>query len=338
MPVDPIAAIEAELSAVHPDRDIMLTIGVFDGVHLGHQALINELKKRAGESGFLTGLVTFRSHPRLVVHPGSNVLCLTTVEDRIAKLKGLGLDVVVALPFTLETARLSARDFVALLTKHLRMRGLLIGPDFALGNKREGNAAHLKALGREFGFNVDVIRAVRTDDEIISSTLLRHTLGHGDMKKAARLLGHPFYLRAPIVHGTEHGRDMGFPTANQDIPADQALPANGVYVTVTRLNGQSYPSVTNIGIRPTFGRNPRTVETFIIGFAGDIYGKTITVDFMDRLRGETRFNSPAELKAQIVKDVARTRDILGSDVIPQAGPAESSGVEVKASRQNGGLT
>lgn len=310
MTPDPASQIAELLSRVKPERDSVLTIGVFDGVHLGHQALLRELRARAQQRGMLSGVITFQSHPRRVLQPSARLPFLNGVEDRLRKIRNLGIDLVVAIPFTGEIARLSAREFLAILQKYLNMKGLVVGPDFALGRKREGNIAQLRQLGQEMGFTVEVINPVIVSGEVVSSTLLRNTLARGDMRRAAKMLGQPFYLTGKVVAGTRHGLELGFPTANLEVHPGQALPLNGVYATITDVDGKSYNSVTNIGTRPTFGTNPQTIETFLIDFSGDLYGQTIKVNFIERLRNEERFSSPEDLKRQIQKDVAQARALL----------------------------
>jgi riboflavin kinase/FMN adenylyltransferase len=301
------------LSRVKPRQDSLLTIGVFDGVHLGHQALLGQLKKKAAERSLASGVVTFQSHPRRVLQPSNKLPFLNDVEGRLEKIRGLGIDLVVAIPFTSETARISAYDFIALLRKYLRMKGLVIGPDFALGRKREGNIETLAQLGQDMGFTVDIIKPFTIAGEVVSSTILRNTLANGDIRKTSRLLGHHFYLKGLVVAGTQHGRDLGFPTANLEIHGGQALPPNGVYVTITEIGDRRYASITNIGTRPTFGDNPQTVETYIMDFNGELYGRVIRVSFVDRLRNEVKFKSPEELKNQIARDVAAARALLSRE-------------------------
>jgi riboflavin kinase/FMN adenylyltransferase len=179
-----------------------------------------------------------------------------------------------------------------------------------LGKGREGNAENLNRLGLEYGFTVDIVNASTIGGEIISSTLLRQALAEGNMRKAEKLLGHPFYLKGHIIHGRQHGRVMGFPTANLSVPQEQILPANGVYVSQTRFDGTICPSVTNIGFRPTFGQSERTIETFLLDFNGDLYGQTIQIELVDRLRDEIKFPNMEALKVQIDRDVEQARQIL----------------------------
>ena len=313
MTPDPASQIAEVLSRVKPEKDSVLTIGVFDGVHLGHQTLLSELRNKSQQRGMLSGVVTFQSHPRRMLQPSAKLPFLNGVEDRLRKIRNLGIDLVVAIPFTSETASLTAREFVSILQKYLKMKGLVVGPDFALVKKREGNITHLRQLGQEMGFTVDVIKPVGVSGDVVSSTLLRNTLAHGDLRRATKFLGQPFYLVGKVVPGTRHGSDLGFPTANLEIHPSQALPVNGVYATITEIGDKNYNSVTNIGNRPTFGNNPQTIETFVIDFSGDLYGQTIRVNFIERIRNETPFKRPEELKDQIQKDVAQARAILAKE-------------------------
>jgi riboflavin kinase/FMN adenylyltransferase len=287
----------------------MLSVGVFDGVHIGHQKLLIHLRDEARSRGWLSGVVTFKSHPEVVL--GANkLLWLYDLETRISLIRNLGIDIVVALPFSTELARLTAREFVQLLIKQLKMQGLIVGPDFALGKNREGDASRLKVLGEEMGFSVEVIPVVVIDGLVVSSSNIRQALAIGDMKKVEKMIGRFFSLSGKVVSGDRRGRTLGFPTANLDIKPEQALPADGVYATITHTEDDNLPSVSNIGVRPTFGGTKRLVETYILDFTADLLGHKLTIDLVDRLRGEERFHTVEELKAQMIKDVEQTRRIL----------------------------
>jgi riboflavin kinase/FMN adenylyltransferase len=302
--------VEEHLARVKPQQDTMLSVGVFDGVHIGHQKLLTHLRDEARSRGCLSGVVTFKSHPEVVL--GENkLLWLNDLETRISLIRDLGIDIVVALPFSPELARLTAREFVQLLIKQLRMRGLVVGPDFALGKNREGDASRLKILGEEMGFTFEVIPVVVIDGLLVSSSNIRQALAAGYMKKVEKMIGRLFRLIGKVVSGDRRGRTLGFPTANLDIKPEQALPADGVYATITHTDHDHLPSVTNIGVRPTFGGTKRLVETYIMDFTGDLLGDRLTIDLVDRLRDEERFDTVAELKARMVKDVEQARLILG---------------------------
>lgn len=299
-----------ELAELTPKQETMLTIGVFDGVHLGHQHLIKRLKKQAAERGLLSGVLTFRGHPQEVLYPQMALTFLTSLEERISLIQNLGVEFIAVLSFTAETAQLSARQFVSLLKEQLKMQGLVIGPDFALGRGREGNATVLKALGQELGFTVTSVPQLTVEGQLVSSTRIRETLSRGDIKQVARLLGRHFTLSGVVVTGGERGRVLGFPTANIAPEPGRALPADGVYVTWARVDSKLYRAVTNIGVRPTFGGGERTIETYVLDFNGDLYGRKVALQFIERVRGEIQFATPEELQQQIDSDVERARALL----------------------------
>ncbi len=304
--------VEEELAQASPGKDMLLTIGVFDGVHLGHRYLISQLKKQAREQGLACGVVTFRKHPREVLSTHVRLRYLTTLEERIRLLNKEGVDEVVALSFTPEVAQLGAQQFVGLLQKHLRMRGLVIGPDFALGRSREGHAERLRQLGGEMGFTVTVVPPVKISSDVVSSTAIRNALANGDMKKVHSLTGRLFSLEGRVVSGVGRGRQLGFPTANIDVDVQQALPADGVYATRAYIAGKVHQAVTNIGKRPTFSGEDRTVEVYVLDYQGDMYASHLKIDIVERLRGERKFASAEELKKQIAEDIKQGRAILSS--------------------------
>ena len=302
--------VEAELAEFSLERDTLLTIGVFDGVHLGHKHLIAELTGLARKQGLSSGVITFSRHPREVVSPRTRLPFLTGIEQRIELLKGEGVDEVIPLSFTPELAKLSPREFLKLLKKHLRMRGLVIGPDFALGRNREGDTAALSRLGEEMGFSVTVVPPLKIDCEVVSSTAIRQALAEGDTKRAQKLMGRPFNLHGRVVKGDRRGNELGFPTANLETAAEQALPADGVYTSRAFMDAQAYPAMTNLGLHPTFGGDKRLVEVYLMDYHGDLYGRELTVEIIERLRDEIKFDSPQELKKQIAEDIKRGKAIL----------------------------
>ena len=303
--------VEQELAQAAPQKDTLLTIGVFDGIHLGHRHLLGELVSKAKAAGLLSGVVTFNKHPQLVLQPQAALPSLVSLEERVRLIKSLGVDLVSVLTFTPELAKLDARQFATLLRQHLKMRGLVVGPDFALGQKRQGNVDFLKRLGQELGFSVDVVMPKWVNGDMVSSTAIRQSLAQGDLAKVQRLLGRPFSLEAEVVSGDERGRSLGFPTANLGYSEGQALPKDGVYAARVRFNGDAHPAVLNIGVRPTFGGQKRTVEVYVLDFQGDLYHKTMRVEMTERLRDERKFAGADELTAQIAQDVARARAALG---------------------------
>lgn len=299
-----------ELAKIKPLKDMALTVGVFDGVHLGHRYLIGKVLDRAKSQERLSGVITFYPHPREVLTPELHPGYLASLPERIRLLYDLGVDIVVTLRFNRELAALPAADFIGHLHNDLRMRELVVGSDFALGKGREGTAERLKAIGDEMGFSVTIVDQMSTDEHIISSTAIRRALAEGDTPTAAKLLGRPVFLSGLVVQGARRGRTIGFPTANVAVDKGCVVPANGVYATRASFRGQTFPSVTNIGTRPTFDNGMRTVEVHILDFSGDIYGEIVKLEMVKRLRAETRFSSVDDLKTQISKDVEIARALL----------------------------
>jgi riboflavin kinase/FMN adenylyltransferase len=286
-----------------------VTIGVFDGVHRGHQHLVGMLLENAKGEDLASVAVTFNPHPRSVLRPGMAMTYLTSLEERVEQLQALGLDAVAVLPFTSELAQLSPEDFLKMLVDELQMKLLIVGPDFALGRNRAGTIGVMRQTGERLGFRVEVAPLLAEDGEKVGSSAIRQALAEGDLGLVARLLGRPFSLRGPIVEGDRRGRTLGFPTANIAIGIDHALPAYGVYVTRAHLRESTYESCTSIGIRPTFDVEPRpTVETFIVDFDEDVYGEDLRIELLHRLRGEVKFESAEELVEQMHRDIRDTRE------------------------------
>jgi riboflavin kinase/FMN adenylyltransferase len=306
--------IEQELANTTPQGETLLTIGVFDGVHAGHRYLLKQLNQQATKRNLLSGVVTFNPHPQSVLHPDDQLPWLSDLDDRVTTFQQLGVSVVAVLTFTRKVAQLSARDFVSLLKKYLKMRGIIVGPDFVLGRGGEGNISVLRTLGNELEFTVQVIPPYTISGEVVSSTLIRQALVRGDMRRVEKLMGRRFYLRGKVITSDKRGRLLGFPTANLYIKREQALPDNGIYATFTQVDGKQFPSATNIGIRPTFGQGKEMVETHLLNYQGDLYGKEIRVEFVQKLRDEQRFPSAEELKIQMGKDIQEVGAILAEDL------------------------
>ncbi len=303
-------SVEEELARLSPKKDMLLTIGVFDGVHLGHKYLISQLKEHARQQNLLSGVVTFRQHPQEVLSLQTRLPFLTDIAERTNLLKNEGVDAIITLSFTHELAQLSARQFINLLKKYLRLRGVVIGPDFALGRNREGNTNTLHTLGQDMNFSVTVIPPIVINGEVASSTAIRKALADGDMKRVHNLVGRPFSLHGRVITGAGRGIELGFPTANLDIDPEQALPADGVYATWAYIDDKAYQSMTNIGKRPTFGGSERIVEVYLLDYHSHLYGHELKINIMERLRGEKQFDTAEELKKQITKDIKQGRAIL----------------------------
>ncbi len=290
-----------------------VTIGAFDGVHRGHQHLIRNLVREAHEKGFLASLVTFHPHPSVVLNPSNPTRYLTTPGEKVSILEKMDLDLVAILPFDEKMARMPAREFMELLCKHLNLKELWVGADFALGYQREGNVEVLKKLGREMGFMVRVVEPLYFKGEVISSTRIRRLIALGEVREAAQLLGRYYSLAGEVVKGEGRGRLLGFPTSNLEVRPERVYPADGVYVTYIRLGRDRFWGVTNVGTRPTFDGGKRLVEAHILDFEGDLYGYDLVVEFVERLRPELKFSSVEELKEQIRRDVERAREILARE-------------------------
>ncbi|HEY2980263.1 MAG TPA: bifunctional riboflavin kinase/FAD synthetase [Anaerolineales bacterium] len=290
-----------------------LTVGVFDGVHRGHQKILDALSAGAHADGASAVVLTLDPHPSAVL-TGKDIPMLTTPDERAELLAAHGVDVVITERFTPDLAAVSASEFMSRLTRRLGLARLLIGYDFALGKAREGDAARLTEIGNELKYEVEVVKAVSDESGVISSTAIRRLIGAGDVRAAAERLGHPYSLRGPVVHGDGRGRGIGFPTANIDYPAGKILPANGIYAAWAWLGDERHPAAVNVGVRPTVKSDQiiPTVEAYLLDFDRDIYGRILKLDFVNRLREELKFPSLEELIEQIQLDVARTREILSA--------------------------
>lgn len=306
--------IEYAFGAVAPVGDAVLTIGCFDGVHLGHRRLLERAAHLARERSARAVAVTFWPHPLAVLHPPEPLSLLSTLEEKLALLDGLDeLDATVVMPFTPDLAARSPDEFLALLRAWSSPVALVEGPDFALGRERAGDLAFLRAAGQRSGFTVEVIEA-RDGDERISSARIRRLVREGQVAEAARLLGRPFRLAGEVTVGDQRGRLLGFPTANLRPDARKVLPANGVYAVRVALPGEraaTHPAVANIGVRPTVSSEPKLmIEVHLLDAAIDLYGLTLGVDLIERLREERRFDGLDALRAQIDRDARAARELL----------------------------
>lgn len=293
-------------------RPALVTIGVFDGVHLGHQKLLAGLVARARRDELRAVVVTFHPHPDVVLRRLGGRIYLTRPEEKEALLGAQGIDEVVTLPFDDALSRVSAREFCRQLKQGLNMRALSIGGDFALGHRREGDVGRLRALGRELDFELLVHDLVEGGRGRISSTAIREALEAGDVQGASRWLGRSHSLSGEVVRGEGRGRQLGFPTANIDLWPQQVIPANGVYAGYACLGQERFVAATNVGRRPHFDGEALTVEAFILDFDRDIYGRRLRVSFERRLRAERKFAGVDELVRQIAADVEASRALLGA--------------------------
>ena len=288
-----------------------LTIGVFDGVHRGHQEIIRQLTAGAHANGAPAVVLTFSPHPAVVLN-GIELKWLTTPEERAEILANLGVDVIITHPFDKQTAALSSEEFMALVKQHLGLQKLIVGYDFALGRNRTGNLGRLTEIGREMSYDVLPVAAMQLDGQILSSTLIRQLISEGHVSAAAVKLGRNYALGGPVIRGDGRGRTIGIPTANIDVPLEKVIPANGVYACQAFLGIEKHKAVVNIGVRPTFNSSevaPR-VEAYLLDYDADIYGQILTLQFVERLRGEQKFSGIDALVAQIKIDIAKANDIL----------------------------
>lgn len=306
--------IEEELARSFTERESgrgsALTIGVFDGVHRGHQRLIAKVRQEASDKGCAAGVITFRNHPDSVFNPDFKPRYITALDERIRLIERLGVDFVVPVTFDRAVAGIRARDFAAMLTRRLGMRALVAGPDFAMGYKREGNVDALAAIGAEMGFSVSVVDLLSEGDAAVRSTNIRRALAAGDVDGVAKQLGRNYAVGGVVVSGERRGRTLGFPTANLEVGGDMAIPANGIYATRAFVDGECHMAATSIGTRPTFDGKGRTIEAFLLGFDNILYNKELRLEFVSRLRDELKFDSVEALLEQMALDVEETRAIL----------------------------
>ena len=300
-----------------PIHGTVATIGAYDGVHLGHQAVIAEVRRRAAQIGARSAVVTFDRHPAAVVRPESAPRLLTGIDQKLELLAATGVDATVVVPFDEQASTESAEGFVErVLVGCLGVRTVVVGEDFHFGHQRRGNVALLRAMGEQHGFDVDGLRLVpRVDgvDEPVSSTAIRRALAGGQVEVAARLLGRPFEVRGAVVRGDQRGRQLGFPTANVEVPSAMALPADGVYAGVyVRPDGSRHGCAINLGRRPTFYEHAdhSLLEAHLLDFSGDLYGEAATVEFVAFLRSERKFAGIEALVAQLRHDIDAARVAL----------------------------
>lgn len=292
-------------------RGSAVTIGNFDGVHLGHRALIEDTMDVAAARHLKSVVLSFAPHPAKLLARAASPLLINTREQKVELLSKLGLHALILQKFNSRFAALTPETFVKQrLLRHLNARHVFVGYDFTFGRKREGSVATLTAMGRECGMAVHVIPARLLGSTLVSSTAIRRLVAAGDLRRASELLGRPYFIDGKVVHGRRRGGEMGIHTANL-VTANELIPADGVYATFVYFGGKIYKSVSNIGFNPTFGSAVRTVETHIFNFSNKIYGKTLRLLFIERLRAERKFATAADLVEQIRKDSILARDILG---------------------------
>ncbi|MCY3647363.1 MAG: riboflavin biosynthesis protein RibF [Chloroflexi bacterium] len=301
----------AQLEMAAPTGGSALVMGVFDGVHRGHQALLARLREEGDARGIAPGVVTLHPHPATVLRPDIMPSYLTSLEDRLRLMREAGASWVLPLTFTSELSEVTAEELAEAFHRLLRMEVMVLGPDAAFGRGAPADTPErMRRTGEELGFEVVQIEPLMAGGERCSSTMVRKALGEGDMRAVTDLLGRPYTLAGPVVRGFERGRTIGFPTANISVAADRALPALGVYATVATVAGRELRGATNIGRRPTFDEGHISIETHLLDFEGDLYGERMEIAIVDRVRPEQTFSGPEELRAQIAADVEHVRGVL----------------------------
>jgi riboflavin kinase / FMN adenylyltransferase len=289
-------------------RPTVLTLGVFDGLHLGHQLIMRTVVERARAAGAAPTVITFDPHPRAVLHPESAPPLLQTLDQKVEGFGVLGIEQTIVIRFTPEFSMIRAEDFLRDVVKErLHAKEVYLGRGFAFGHNREGNIELLRQVGNDLGFIAGEVPEVRLRNQRVSSSRIRQLLTDGNVNLARRLLGRPYGVEGPVERGAQRGAGLGFPTANLH-PPNRVIPRNGVYITGALIGGEWRRSVTNVGLRPTFGSDAEpSVETFVMDWAGDLYGDVVRVRFLHRLRDERKFSSMGELTVQIQKDVRRAQ-------------------------------
>ena len=303
-----------------PFKSAVITIGNFDGVHIGHQALFHEVIERADAIGGTAVAMTFEPHPIRVISANGSPPLITLYEQKTELIEKAGLDVLICVPFTRDFAALSARTFVEeVLVRRIGMKAIVVGQDYTFGNKREGTVGLLKQFAEEMGFSVvvaDWIQSHTAVNDRISSTAIRELVMDGELEQANRMLGRNYQIRGTVAHGRDRGgKLLGIPTANI-VLSDELCPKLGVYAVIVEYGNERYPAVANIGFSPTFEDHVFTVEAHILDFGQDIYGETIKVNFVKRLRDEIKFSGIDQLVEQIHQDIADAREILQPHFAP----------------------
>ena len=288
----------------------VITLGNFDGIHLGHQELVRMVIRRAREINGQSMVVTFRPHPLKVLAPEKCPPLISIYEEKIPLFEKLGIDVLVKIPFSLRFAEMTPRQFVKeILCDTLGAKDIFVGYNYRFGKGREGTTQTLKQMGREFGFSVHEVDQISLDGEVISSTKIRQFLKNGEVEHAARLLGRPYAITGIVIKGDSRGKSLGFPTANI-ASKHSIIPSNGVYAVKLLARERCLDGIVNIGVRPTFGTRSLAIEVHVFNFNEDLYGEEITLFFIRKIREEKKFGTPQALIDQITKDISTAKEIL----------------------------
>ncbi|MDP3703800.1 MAG: bifunctional riboflavin kinase/FAD synthetase, partial [Candidatus Omnitrophota bacterium] len=289
---------------------VVLGLGTFDGMHLGHQALLSEVVRIAVEQGGRAAAITFDPHPLAIIAPPPEPFLLTTIEERLRLIASLGIDLVVVIRFDAEFRQISAQEWMELLLRHVRMNDAVCGSNYTFGRDRGGTVELLRGWAEVKGVRVHVVPPVHVGGALVGSTLIRRLLRAGDVAEAARYLGRRYTLRGTVQRGDARGRSLGFPTANLAMPDEKLIPGTGIYAAMVRIERGIHQAAVSIGTRPTFGPGALVVEAYLLEFSGDLYGETLELHFVQRLRDELAFTSEAALIRQMREDVAEAARLL----------------------------
>ncbi|MBN2093673.1 bifunctional riboflavin kinase/FAD synthetase [candidate division KSB1 bacterium] len=300
-----------DLSVIEHNPNAVITVGMFDGVHRGHQALIEKVQKKASQINGLSTIITFSPHPQLILYPEQtrNIWLVTSDEEKIAIMENLGIDRLIILKFTNTFAQLSARAFIEkILVEKIGFKVIVIGHDHHFGKSRTGDVELLRQLSIQYDFQIELADVIRIDEEIVSSTCLRQLIRAGNVSRVKQFLGRNYTFKGEVVSGEKRGRVMNFPTANLvPINPQKLIPKDGIYAVTVKVGSEKYLGALNTGIRPTFPGASRSIEVNLLNFSGDLYGRILEVEFLAFIREELKFQDMAQLVAQMQKDVNYVR-------------------------------
>ena len=308
-----MTTLHQELTAHPLPGPTAVTLGVFDGVHLGHRHLFARLQAVATDSHATPVVVTFANHPLSVLQPDVPLLMLASLDERLEMVRQAGIQHIIPISFTRDLSLLTAEEFVLALRRDLQMAHLVVGPDFAMGYQRKGTFSVLQALGQLYRFSVEPVSPFTLAGASVNSTAVRAALASGDVQQASQYLGRRYALTGTVAHGEGRGLELGFPTANLVVPPQTAVPADGIYATRLLVGGGCFAAATSIGTKPTFhDLGPTVIEAHALDFHGELYGHTVRLEFLHRIRDQERFPDVESLVAQMHKDVAMVRELLGT--------------------------
>lgn len=298
-----------------PNKKRYIALGVFDGVHLGHQKLIKLTVDEARKNDGISVVATFDPHPDIIINPESNVFLVTTLDERISLIKDLNVDVFLVIKFNKMMSKLSPEDFISkILVDSLQVKELFVGFNYKFGFQGKGNTDILREYGKSYKFKTNILKPVVVNNTIISSTIIKDYIGSGEIEKARKLLGHDIMISGRVISGRGRGRKLlNFATANIETPSEKIIPVNGVYLVEIEIDNRKYYGLMNIGVKPTFRETERTIEVHIINFNKKIYNKKVVINVLQKIREEKYFNHPGLLKKQIENDISTANKIIAKN-------------------------